>query len=157
MSSSGGIWRPGDMTTWKVRSTRLEDCLWWRGVKRSTQPSGLAEHKHLPAGDTEEAFWRARSHPGKCPEGKWTYGARVQRRSQNGFNILKILTTWDKAETWEEASPTPSPIQNTREAKPHPARSDMFLVLTRIGRAWSYSSEEGPRTCQDRRERKQEV
>lgn len=77
---------------------RFEDCLWWRGVKGSTQPSGLAEHKHLPAGDTEEAFWSARSHPGKCPEGKWTYGARVQK-SQNGFNILKILTTWDKAGT----------------------------------------------------------
>lgn len=76
---------------------RLEDCLWWRGIKGSTQPSGLAEH-NSQLGTQGEAFWSARSYPGKCPEGKWTYEATVQR-SQNGFNILKMwvspFITWD--------------------------------------------------------------
>lgn len=30
------------------------------------------------------------------------------------FNILKMLTTWERAGTVKEASPTPSPIQDTR-------------------------------------------
>lgn len=139
--------------------SRLEDCLWWRGVKGSSQPSGLAEHKNLSAGDTEgEAFWSARSHPGKCPEGKRTYGARVQRRSQNGFNIPKMLTTWDKAETREEASPTPSPIQNTRRRGQ--ALPIIFRHVPSVNKNWEgmvltvLRKAQGPARTEERRSRK---
>ena len=134
---------------------RLGDCPWWRGVKGNTQPPGLAEHNHLSAGDPEEAFWSSRSHPGKCPEGRRTYGTRVQRRSENGFNIRKMVTTWEEA---GRKPPLPLPQSKTQEgeARPPPC-SDMILVFPRIGRSWSYSFEEGLRTCQNRREGKQEV
>lgn len=51
----------------------------------------------------------ARSHPGRYPEGRWAYGARVQR-GQNGFNILKVL-----GGAKEEAFLASSPVQDTRE------------------------------------------
>lgn len=73
--------------------------------------------------------WRARSHPGRCPEGRQAYGAGVQRRGQNDFNILKMLTTWERAQGRKELPPPPSPIKTQEgEARPHPPYSDMFLV-----------------------------
>ena len=82
--------------------------------------------------------WRARSHPGRCSEGRPLYGARVQRRGQNSFNILKMLTTWERAQGREEPLPPPSPIQDTRgRGQTPPTVFRHVPSVRRIGRSWS--------------------
>lgn len=82
--------------------------------------------------------WRARSHSGRCPEGRQAYGAIVQRRGQNGFNILKMLTTWERAQGRKELLPPPSPIQDTRgRGQTPPTVFRHVLSVRRMGRSWS--------------------
>lgn len=98
--------------------SRLGVCSWHRGVKGSIWPPGLAEHHHLILdGDLEEKH--VGSHSGRYP--------KVDGPMETEFQEAKMVLTFSRemVRAREEASPTPSPVQHTKEAKPHPACSDL--------------------------------
>lgn len=72
--------------------------------------------------ENEQVELEFQEPPDRCPEGKWVYGARVQRRGQNGLNSLKITTTWERIGTGERNPPTHtlSPIQDKKRGQAQP-------------------------------------